>query len=112
MTQSSAARRSRVSDSIRIPVQQVKRLKHMPAGDRSKTKCLYQRTDTGISMQRWPTDCHLLTQAQLLDQDAITVGVFALQVIEQLATTAHHAQQTAAAVVILRVGLEVKASVR
>ena len=51
---------SRVSDSFRIPVQQVKRLKHMPAADRSKTKCLYQRTDTGISMERWPIDANYL----------------------------------------------------
>ncbi len=49
----------------------------------------------------------LLTQTQLLDQRAVTVGILALQVVEQLAAAAHHAQQAAAAVVILRVGLEV-----
>eukprot|EP00456_Euglypha_rotunda_P042700 TRINITY_DN3333_c0_g1_i6.p2 TRINITY_DN3333_c0_g1~~TRINITY_DN3333_c0_g1_i6.p2 ORF type:complete len:103 (-),score=19.02 TRINITY_DN3333_c0_g1_i6:171-479(-) len=49
----------------------------------------------------------LLAQAQLGDQRGVTVGVLGLQVIEQLATAAHHAQQAATAVVVLGVRLEV-----
>lgn len=49
----------------------------------------------------------LLAQAQLLDQRGVTAEVLALEVVEQLAATADHAQQAATTVVVLLVGLEV-----
>ncbi len=49
----------------------------------------------------------LLAQTQLGDQCGVTVGVLGLEVVQQLATTAHHAQQATATVVVLGVRLEV-----
>ncbi len=49
----------------------------------------------------------LLAQIQALDQFFITVFVLPLQVVQQLAATAHQAQQTATGVVILVVFFEV-----
>ena len=48
-----------------------------------------------------------LRRPELVDQRAVAVGVARLQVVEQLAPARHHAQQPAARVVILDVGLEV-----
>ena len=49
----------------------------------------------------------LLAQSEPLDQRAVFVRVFALQIIEKLATLADHLQQAAARMKILDVGLEV-----
>jgi hypothetical protein len=43
----------------------------------------------------------LLAEAETLDQGAIAIGIFPLQVIEQFATLAHHAQEASTRVVIL-----------
>jgi len=56
----------------------------------------------------WVSD--LLTQAELSDQSDVTVVVLGVQVVQQLAATAHHTQQTAATMVILGVGLEAVSS--
>jgi len=49
----------------------------------------------------------LLAQTQLGDQRGVTVSVLGLQVVQQLATTAHHAQQATATMVVLGMRLEV-----
>ena len=49
----------------------------------------------------------LATQAQATDQGAVTSGVFALQVIQQLTTLVDHTDQTTTGVVVFFVGLEV-----
>ena len=49
----------------------------------------------------------LLAQTQLGDQRDVTVSIFGLEVVQQLATTAHHTQQAAATVVVFGVLLEV-----
>ena len=49
----------------------------------------------------------LLAQTQFGDQGHVTVCVLVLEVIEQFTTTADHAQQAAAAVVVFGVGFEV-----
>ena len=49
----------------------------------------------------------LLAQAKLGDQRNVTVGIPGLEVVQQLAATADHAQQAATAVVILGMQLEV-----
>src|SRR5690606_11305402 len=49
----------------------------------------------------------LLAQAEFFNQRAIRIRVAALQVVQQLATAADHAQQAATRVVVLLVGLEV-----
>ena len=49
----------------------------------------------------------LFTQAKLGDQCGVTRRVFGLQIIQQLAAAAHHAQQATATVVVFGVGLEV-----
>lgn len=53
----------------------------------------------------------LLAQAEALNQRAIAIDVRALEVVQQLATAAHHAQQTAAGMVILYVLFEVTGEV-
>src|SRR5574343_513020 len=50
----------------------------------------------------------LLAQAQLLDQCSVTLSVLALQVGQQALALVDHLQQTAAAMVVLGVGLEVR----
>lgn len=52
----------------------------------------------------------LLTQAEFHDQSGITLVVLGVQVVQQLAATAHHTQQTAATVVVFGVQLEVGVS--
>ncbi len=49
----------------------------------------------------------LLTQTQFGDQRQVTLAVFGLEVVQQLAAAADHAQQAAATVVVFGVGLEV-----
>ena len=49
----------------------------------------------------------LLADAQFVDDGAVALHVLFLQVVEKPAAAADHLQQTAAAVMILRVGLEV-----
>ncbi len=49
----------------------------------------------------------LLAQAEFFNQRAIRIRVAALQVVQQLAAAADHAQQAATRVVVLLVGLEV-----
>jgi len=49
----------------------------------------------------------LLAQAKLLNQSRIAVVFFAFEVIEQFTTTADHAQQATATMVVFLVGLEV-----
>ncbi|SPO57569.1 protein of unknown function [Pseudomonas sp. JV551A1] len=49
----------------------------------------------------------LATQTQATDQGAVTSGVFALQVIQQLTTLVDHTDQTTTGVVVFVVGLEV-----
>src|SRR5690554_7231578 len=48
----------------------------------------------------------LATQTQTLDELQVTVGVFTLQVVQQLTTLVYHPDQAAAGMVILLVGLE------
>ena len=50
----------------------------------------------------------LLTQTQLSDQGQVTVSILALEVVEQFAATANHAQQTTTTVVIFFVLFEVR----
>ena len=52
--------------------------------------------------------CYLLAQTEFCDQSGVTAGVFGLQVVQQLATAADHAQQAAATMVVFGVGLEVR----
>src|SRR5688572_19256271 len=49
----------------------------------------------------------LSAQTELLDQSLVALVVLALEVIKQAATAVNHLQQTAAAVVVLLVELEV-----
>ena len=63
------------------------------------------RTVHGCVMGNQPR--RSLTQTERFDQSAIGGRVTALEIVEQLAATAHHAQQTAARVMILHVGFEV-----
>jgi hypothetical protein len=49
----------------------------------------------------------LLANTEFLDNVLVTLGIVALEVIEQAATLAHHHQETAAGGVILRVRFEV-----
>src|SRR5690606_24678805 len=49
----------------------------------------------------------LATQTQATNQGAVTSGVLALQVVQQLTTLVNHADQTTTAVVVFAVGLEV-----
>lgn len=49
----------------------------------------------------------LLAQTQLGDQSGVTLSVLGLEVVQQLAATAHHAQQATATVVVFGVGFEV-----
>src|SRR5689334_12506403 len=53
----------------------------------------------------------LTTQAETLDQGLVARGIFFLQITEQAATLIHHLEQTAAGVMILLVGLEVRGEV-
>ncbi len=53
------------------------------------------------------TSIRLLAQAEAGDQLTIAVDVLALQVVEELATLAHHHQQTTTGVMVLDVSLEV-----
>ena len=50
----------------------------------------------------------LLAQAKLGDQRNVAGSIFGLQVVQQLAAAAHHAQQTAATMVVFRMGFEVR----
>src|SRR3569832_2213424 len=50
----------------------------------------------------------LLAQAELADQGRVALGVLVLQVREEALAAIHHAQQAAAAVVVLGVRLEVR----
>jgi len=55
-----------------------------------------------------PRGLALLTQTQLGDQRHVAVSVLRLEVIEQLAATANHAQQATTTVVIFFVFFEVR----
>ena len=57
-------------------------------------------------------DRRLLAQPETVDQLTILVGVRSLQIIEQLAPAAHHAQQAAPRMMILDVRLEMLGEVR
>ena len=48
----------------------------------------------------------LLAQAQLSDQGAVTVDVLLLQIGQQVTAAADHLEQTAAAVVVVLIGLQ------
>src|SRR5574337_1846266 len=50
----------------------------------------------------------LLAQTQLVDQRCVALGILGLQVVEELPAPAHHAQQAAAAVMVLGVRLEMR----
>ncbi|SBT06441.1 hypothetical protein PROAA_1890011 [Candidatus Propionivibrio aalborgensis] len=53
----------------------------------------------------------LFTQAETLNQGTIGINIRALQVVQQLASTTHHAQQTATGVMILDMLFEVTGQV-
>ena len=57
--------------------------------------------------RRLSLDCGLLAQAEFGNQCGVTLRILGLEVVQQLAPTAHHAQQAATTVVVLGVGLEV-----
>jgi len=55
---------------------------------------------------RTPLGC-LLSQVQLLDDGTVAVDVYLLEVTEEITSVTDHLEQTAAAVVVLHVGLQV-----
>src|SRR5690606_38126865 len=59
------------------------------------------------SMRGEPSPGALLAQTEFFNQGAVRVRVAALEVVEQLATAADHAQQTTARMVVLGMRLEV-----
>src|SRR5688572_27209037 len=50
----------------------------------------------------------LLAQTELVDQRRVALGILVLQIVQQLAATAHHLEQAAPAVVVFQVRLEVR----
>src|SRR5690606_3507694 len=64
-----------------------------------------RRTGHGCVMGSLPR--RSLAQTEFFDQCAVRIGIAALEIVEQFATTADHAQQTAARVVVLHVFFEV-----
>ena len=73
---------------------------------KKSAKRLSQRTNSGVVHVM--VCAKLLAQTQFGDQGHVTVSVLVLEVIEQFTTTADHAQQAAAAVVVFGVGFEVR----
>src|SRR5688500_568630 len=61
----------------------------------------------GASPPAIATGCALLAQSEPFDQRSVRVRVRPLEVIQQLATAAHHTEQTATRVMVLDVSFEV-----
>ena len=56
---------------------------------------------------RLPPKTHLLAQSQLFDESAVTLNIFALEVVQQVAALADELEQATAGVEVLLVFLEV-----
>lgn len=72
---------------------------------KNRGRCDMRRPDHGCVMGSQPR--RSLAQTEFFDQCAVRIGIAALEIVEQLATTADHAQQAAARVVVLHVFFEV-----